>query len=96
MTDPLEELREMVDRGDAEMDIIEVKTDRVVNVEFPNESFLGREPSEIRAAVTEHRVVILEMVNAGREEWDSVLNRHGVFDDDRREQLRAFVDSYEE
>lgn len=96
MEEPLDDLHEMVEDGDARMELIEVKTDRVVNVEFPNTSFLNRELSEIREAVSEHRELILEMVGADRDQLDSVLNRYGVFDDDKREQLKAFVDSYEE
>ena len=78
------------------MEIVDLGGVKQANVQFNDKITVTAEEHNMKKALAEYRDVLLEMVDVDGEEWPDVLDRHGVEDVERREQLQVFAESVRE
>lgn len=95
LDDPLAHLYEAVEE-DAIVEIVKLDGYETLNVKLDDKVTVSPEEHDMKTALLDYRDVLLEMVNFDEEEWPDVLDRHGVEDENRREQLQLFAESARE
>jgi hypothetical protein len=92
LDDPLDELESLVENGEAGVYIDDgLPWGEQSLVDFGTGITVSPEEHDMKRALLEYDEALNEMVGVAEEEWPNVLDRHGVKDKDRRNQLQLFA-----
>jgi hypothetical protein len=90
--DPLDELASLVEDGEAKVFVDDgVPWGEQSRIDFGSGITVSPAEHDMKGALLEYDEPVKEMVGVGEEDWPNVLDRHGVEDAGRREQLQLFA-----
>ena len=95
LNDPLGTLCDWIHDGEVDVSVVELPWGRQITLSRRDSVDWSVSPKEhdMKQELLEWNDAVIEMIDSDREEWNEVLNEHGVADNELSEQLQVVADT---